>query len=431
MLSKNIRTLCGKYRNALQGCACRSFSAEPKFKSGTSVDTHLHQLKRPVRRKRPARKFLDGIEKRTRGSLVSTTLDEMENDQDFQLTLKNLKKIGQRALTLEEKKRRRRALDKLGVPGFDEILEQNDFKLERTQTDVFQINIGLYCNQACNHCHVESSPKRKETMTREVADRCLELIRNSPSIHTVDITGGAPELNEQFRYMVQKIREFDENMKIIDRCNLTVLYEPDQEDLSDFLAAHKVDIVASLPCYSAKNVNFQRGSGVFDRSIRALVELNTKGYGLPNSDLKLDLVYNPLGGFLPPDQDELEKKYKEELYEVFGIEFNNLFAFTNMPIKRFADFLFRRGELKKYMSLLVQNFNPATCEDLMCINYVNVNWNGVIYDCDFNQQLDMALLTSKSNDMTVFDIENTDELLNHKILTDSHCFGCTAGRGSS
>jgi len=437
MLVKYLRTLCGNsiyHKSILQECIgiLPSFRYVSSFKSGTSVDTHAHKLKRPVRRKPPAKaKFLKGLKERTQGSLVPQVLDEMAIDKDFQITAAALKKHGQKALTREEKKRRRRALNGLGIPGFDDIVKQNGTTLERQQAEVFQINIGIYCNQACNHCHVESSPKRKETMSRETADRCLEVIQNSPSIKMIDITGGAPELNEQFRYMVGKIREFNKDIKIIDRCNLTVLYEPGQEDLSDFLVSHNVDIIASLPCYSAKNVNFQRGSGVFDRSIRALLELNDKGYGQSEDKLTLDLVYNPIGAFLPPDQKELEKKYKEELFDEFGIEFNKLFAFSNMPIKRFADFLFRRGELQDYMSLLVQNFNVDTIQELMCLNYVNVNWNGNIYDCDFNQQLDMTFTSKSNNDLTVFDIESTDDLLDKKIQTDSHCFGCTAGVGFS
>ena len=326
-------------------------------------------------------------------------------------------------MTLEEKKRLRRSLDDLQVPSFWEFIgEQGRQSLQRQASTVFQVNIGLYCNQACNHCHVESSPKRSETMSRETVDRCLHIIRNSPSITTLDITGGAPELNREFRYLVQQAHGL--GIEIIDRCNLTVLEEPQQEDLSEFLAAHGVRIVASLPCYSAKNVNTQRGKGVFERSIRGLQRLNELGYG---KELSLDLVYNPLGAFLPPPQESLEEKYKQELKEHFNIEFNNLFTLANMPIKRFADFLYRRNELQDYMGLLVESFNASTVPGLMCTNHVNVGWDGQIYDCDFNQQLAIDMASGVS----VFDIESVSELLKHRIETDSHCFGCTAGMDSS
>jgi radical SAM/Cys-rich protein len=277
-------------------------------------------------------------------------------------------------MSLEERKVRRRALDKLGVPDFGQFLEEAGVahQLARKQTEVFQVNIGLYCNQACSHCHVESSPKRTESMTRETVDRCLELMANTPSLHTLDITGGAPELNPEFRRLVTKARSELPHIKdIIDRCNLTVLMEPGQEDLPEFLAEHNVRVVASLPCYSAKNVNQQRGKGVFDRSINALRILNSLGYAQPGTGLHLDLVYNPLGAFLPPPQEALEEKYREELMEAFGISFNSLFTITNQPIKRFADFLHRRNELQGYMDLLVRNFNADTVEGLMCGNTVS------------------------------------------------------------
>lgn len=394
----------------------------------TSLNIHEHQLTRPQREKKWA--GLRGLKARTAGSLVPETLAEMETDEEFKLTAQALKKHGQKKLTLEEKKKRRRALDGMGLPSFEDTLRANKCMplLDRIQTETFQINIGLYCNQACNHCHVESSPKRKEMMSREVVDECLRIIAASPSVKTVDITGGAPELNENFRYLVEGCKALGK--EVIDRCNLTVLQEPGQEDLAQFLAKHKVRVIASLPCYSLKNVDQQRGKGVFDRSIQGLIDLNEIGYG-SDPELGLDLVYNPLGGFLPPEQTALEAKYKEELEEHFGIVFNNLFCFTNMPIKRFADFLYRRGELEEYMSLLVRNFNPETVENVMCRNYLSVSWDGTIYDCDFNQQLAMDISHNKKDGVSVFDIKNTDELLKSKIALDSHCYGCTAGAGSS
>lgn len=391
----------------------------------TSVDVHEHKLKRPERKKKQW-VGLDGLKARTSGSLVPDTLAAMEGDDEFKITAQQLRKQGQKKLTLAEKKLRRRALHELGVPDFKDFCTENDKleTLDRVATEVLQINIGLYCNQACNHCHVESSPKRKEMMSREVVERCLVLLENSPSITTVDITGGAPELNENFRYLVEGATAL--GREVIDRCNLTVLQEPGQEDLAQFLKQHKVRVVASLPCYSLKNVDSQRGKGVFDRSIQGLLDLNKLGYGT-DPDLGLDLVYNPLGGFLPPEQSALEAKYTEELKEHFGIVFNNLFCFTNMPIKRFADFLHRRGELKNYMDLLVRNFNPHAVDQLMCRNYLSVSWTGMLYDCDFNQQIDMDI----GEGVSIFDIDNTADLLDSEIALDSHCYGCTAGAGSS
>jgi len=360
--------------------------------------------------------------------LIPDTLKEMQEDEEFQFTVAALKEMGQKKLTREEKKKRARALDNLGVPSFgDFITTKQGGASQRVPATVFQVNIGLYCNQACAHCHVESSPKRTEMMDEATVDRCLEVIANSPSIQTVDITGGAPELNANFRRLVEGARALGK--ETIDRCNLTVLSEPGQEDLADFLASNQVRVVASLPCYSAKNVNTQRGSGVFERSISGLQELNEKGYG--REALGLDLVYNPIGAFLPPDQASLEEKYKQELMELFGIQFNNLFTVTNMPIKRFADFLHRRGELEEYMSLLVRNFNSSTLPGMMCTNHINVSWDGTMYDCDFNQQLDMPAEREGNAQLTVFDIASTTELEQMAIKHDSHCFGCTAGAGSS
>jgi len=382
--------------------ALRSFcSATPKPVTPdftTSVNVGDIRLGRP---KRAA--TLKDLRSKDQGSLIPETLKDMETDTEFQINQENLKKLGQKKLTAEERKKRMRALDSLGVPAFNTFVGGS---LSRTETQIFQINIGLYCNQACNHCHVESSPQRKETMSREVAERCLHIIRNSPSIKTVDITGGAPELNEQFRYVVKEVRAM--GIEVLDRCNLTVLSEPGQEDLAKFLADNKVQIVASLPCYTEKNVNTQRGSGVFDKSISGLLELNQLGYGVKGSGLALNLVFNPSGAFLPPDQEALEAKYKEELWTQFGIEFTSLFTITNMPIKRFADFLYRRGELEEYMSLLVRNFNISTVPGLMCINHCSVSWSGNIFDCDFNQQLDLPMGQNKAGkQLSVFDILKT------------------------
>ena len=262
-------------------------------------------------------------------------------------------------------------------------------------------------------------------MSHEVAEQCVRLLDQSPSIHTLDLTGGAPELNPEFRWLVEQGRK--RNLRVIDRCNLTVLLEKGQEDLSEFLAKNKVNVVASLPCYSEKNVNQQRGSGVFDSSIQALRMLNALGYGRPDSGLELDLVYNPNGAFLPPDQLNLERDYKLRLKEDFDIDFNHLYTITNMPIKRFAEHLYRKGDLDAYMNLLVQSFNPSTIDGVMCRDTVSVSWEGKLFDCDFNQQLNLGM----TSPMTVFDIQSVNDLVAIDISVDNHCFGCTAGAGSS
>lgn len=382
-------------------------------------------------------------------SLVSETLEALELDDDFQETSKRLNDIGVAGMTKEERAQRRRALVDLGVPDFLDFISEKQCGTEmegmpkitsqgliRKSPTLLQVNIGLYCNQACGHCHVESSPLRTaEKMSSETVIQILKLLKNTPSIKFLDITGGAPELNENFRMLVSMARDLRpdvEDLEIIDRCNLTVLQEPGQEDLVEFLVKNKVRVIASLPCYSAGNVDKQRGGGVFDRSISALLAFNQNGYGKTN-DLKLDLVYNPLGAFLPPEQEGLEKKYKEELMSNFGIEFNELYTMTNMPIKRFADFLHRRGELKEYMDLLVRNFNLDTTKSLMCLDTVSVGWDGKIFDCDFNQQLGYGIGTNDihKGGKSVFDIESYGELMKEPIKNDNHCFGCTAGMGSS
>lgn len=335
----------------------------------TSIDIDKHRLEK---KQRWERKDLFGT------SLLDQTLQEMENDEGFKITTERLEKIGAAGMTKEERAQRRRALDALGVPDFNTFLAEKlgtDGSLKRKAPTVFQLNVGLYCNQACAHCHVESSPLRKETMTAEVVAQCLKLLKDTPSITTLDITGGAPELQKEFRFLVKMARELRPDVDIIDRCNLTVLQEPGQEDLVEFLKENKVHVIASLPCYSAENVNTQRGNGVFERSIAALLALNEAGYG---SDLPLDLVYNPLGAFLPPPQASLESKYKEVLEENFGILFNSLFTMTNMPVKRFADFLHRRDELKDYMDLLVRNFNGGTTDSLMCMDTISVGYDGQV-----------------------------------------------------
>lgn len=380
----------------------------------TSVLTHEHRLgESKADKARKERRALARSRQDISGSLVEKTLEEMDSTGN---QVKHLSR--------EERKARRRSLD--GMPSFQSFLSA---PLMRKPTSIFQINIGLYCNQACSHCHVESSPRRlKEQMTRETVDRCLKVLENSPSITTVDITGGAPELNKNFRYLVEQVRKLGGNkLDIIDRCNLTVLSEPGQEDLAQFLKENRVHVVASLPCYGPDNVDNQRGNGVFDRSIAALLTLNELGYGAPDSGLRLDLVYNPIGPFLPPEQSQLETQYKKQLDEKFGIQFNNLFCITNMPIKRFADFLHRRGELREYMDLLINNFNASTVDSVMCRDTLSVRYDGALYDCDFNQQLDLAL----HKKLSIFDISTTQDIEADEIHTRAHCFGCTSGAGSS
>jgi radical SAM/Cys-rich protein len=298
--------------------------------------------------------------------------------------------------------------------------------LRRARPTTLQVNVGKRCNQACHHCHVEAGPRRTERMDARVAERVLRVLDASPSVESVDITGGAPELSAQFRGLVRGARELGRG--VIDRCNLTVLFEPGQEDTPEFLADHGVRVIASLPCYSKENVEAQRGRGVFERSIAALRRLNDLGYAQPGSPLVLDLVYNPLGPFLPPDQSELERRYKQELADGHGVRFDRLLTLANMPIKRFADALARDGATEAYLSLLVNHFNPAAVEGLMCRTLVSVGYDGRLYDCDFNQMLELPLGAGPA---TIFDVEDLQALAGGAIATATHCFGCTAGAGSS
>ena len=312
-------------------------------------------------------------------------------------------------------------------PDFEDVLFQNGLGLLRREaTTTLQVNVGKRCNQACHHCHVEAGPKRTEIMPRHVAERVLKILAQSPSAQTVDMTGGAPELNPNFRFLVTESRRLGRH--VIDRCNLTVLYEPGMEDLAEFLADNEVEIIASLPCYTPANVDRQRGRWVFEKSVDALRELNRLGYGLPNSPRILNLVYNPLGASLPPPQERLELDYKRELRSQYGIEFHRLYTLTNMPIKRFAEFLDQNGRYGEYMRLLVNHFIPDTVSGLMCRSLASVGWDGRLYDCDFNQMLEIPLGAGWK---TIWDIESLTDLSNKRISTASHCFGCAAGAGSS
>lgn len=311
------------------------------------------------------------------------------------------------------------------IPAFDAMVEQSGLAaLRKGEITTVQINVGKICNQACQHCHVDAGPRRTESMTTRTAERVLSLLKSSPSVNTVDITGGAPELNPNFRRLVAESRT--QRLHVIDRCNLTILLERGFKDLPIFLARNQVEVIASLPCYTRDNVDAQRGRGVFDKSIEALQLLNRLGYGIDPA-LPLNLVYNPLGTSLPPSQGALEADYKRHLQEDFGIHFNRLFTITNMPIKRFADFLTRTGQRETYLQLLFDRFNPATLDHLMCRSLVSIAWDGQLYDCDFNQMLEMPL----TNRVTIWDVESFNAVAFKPIATRNHCFGCTAGAGSS
>jgi radical SAM/Cys-rich protein len=297
--------------------------------------------------------------------------------------------------------------------------------LRHTKTEVLQVNVGKLCNLTCVHCHVNAGPKRKEMMTRETVDRVVDWFART-EIPTIDLTGGAPEMIPDFRYFIERAKTLRPSRRVIDRCNLTILLDPGYEGPAQFLARHKVEIIASMPCYTAENVNAQRGQGVFDGSIEALRVLNSLGYG---SDLPLHLVYNPVGAFLPRPQAELEADYKRELKEHFGIVFNNLYTITNLPIARFASYLRHNNKLEEYMQLLIDNFNPATIAGLMCRNTISVSWTGEVFDCDFNQMLKMNWRNG-TGPLHLWDLDPA-AVENREIQTGNHCFGCTAGAGSS
>jgi len=344
-------------------------------------------------------------------------------------TVREMKANGVTPYTQEEREDLLAELNQCGdFPKFATKLHESGSNLKRTNTVVLQANIGLYCNQACTHCHVDSSPKRKEMMSKEVTDKCIEIIKNSPTIKVVDLTGGAPELNREFRHWVTECRAL--GLEVIDRCNLTVLLEPTQSDLVEFLAANQVHIIASLPCYLEDNVDKQRGNSVFQRSIKALRMLNRAGYG-QGTGLKLDLVYNPTGIHLPPPQEKLKPAYEKYLQENYGIHFDNLHCITNIPINRFYDFLKSEDKVVEYMEILVNSFNPHNCDKVMCRDYLSIKWDGQIFDCDFNQQVDLIPKSADKQPITVFDVECSDDLLKVPIATSLHCFGCTAGAGSA
>ena len=313
---------------------------------------------------------------------------------------------------------------------FAQKLAEHSISLSRGRPEILQVNVGKLCNLTCMHCHVNAGPKRKEIMARKTIDRIIDWLART-DVPTVDLTGGAPEMIPDFRYFIEQVKSLLPHRHIIDRCNLTILLERGYEDLAAFLARNEVEVIASMPCYTPENVNAQRGEGVFEGSIAALQVLNSLGYGI-DPDLLLHLIYNPVGAFLPPSQNELEADYKRELKKHFGIVFNNLYTLTNLPIGRFASYLWHNNKLDEYMELLIQAFNPATIDGLMCRNTVSVGWRGEVYDCDFNQQLGMqwSRCNGGNKPMFLWDVD-PDSLQDRQIMTGDHCFGCTAGAGSS
>lgn len=299
--------------------------------------------------------------------------------------------------------------------------------LTPSNIEIFQLNIGKLCNQTCAHCHVDAGPDRKEEqMSRENLEQCLKIIGAIPSIKIVDITGGAPEMNAHFRWFVEECTKLGK--EVMDRCNLTIIMANKKyHDLPEFFAKHRVHIVSSLPYYNKNRTDRQRGDGVFEDSIKALQMLNKVGYGKDGTGLKLDLVYNPAGAFLPGDQASLEAEFKRQLKRKYDITFNQLFAITNLPISRFLDYLIQTEKYEDYMQTLVEAYNPATVSNLMCRSTISVSWDGHLYDCDFNQMLDLKVASSSSH-ISNFDI---DALSDRKIVLNQHCYGCTAGSGSS
>ena len=313
------------------------------------------------------------------------------------------------------------------LPTFkDKISETSQFPIKAKKLEILQINVGYMCNQVCDHCHVDAGPDRKEIMTRDTMRQCLEVIKNSGA-HTLDLTGGAPEMNPDFRWFVEEAAKVGIKDFIV-RSNLTIIRANKKYyDLPEFFKKHNVHVVSSMPHWTRGKTDKQRGDGVFDKSIKALQELNAVGYGMPDSDLRLDLVYNPSGAFLPGDQAAMEKDFKKALMDDFGIEFHNLFAITNLPIARFLDYLIASENYEDYMYSLVEAYNPAAVQNVMCTNTLSVSWDGYLFDSDFNQMLELPV-NSKSKHISEY---KTELLEGRNIIISQHCYGCTAGAGSS
>ncbi len=319
-----------------------------------------------------------------------------------------------------------RILEGVGqLPRFDSVLQGHGMELlESEGIDILQVNVGKMCNMTCVHCHVDAGPDRREIMTRETIDQCLAAVRMG-GITTVDLTGGAPEMNPDFKYFVSSARQL--GCHVIDRCNLTILLVKGYHGMAEFLAENNVEIVASLPCYLQENADSQRGDGSFQKSLDALRLLNSLNYGTGNPDRMLTLVYNPVGPTLPPDQRQLEATYREQLAQRYDIHFDRLFTITNMPISRYLEYLLETGAYEPYMEKLVSAFNPAAAKGVMCLKMLSVGWNGRLYDCDFNQMLELPTAGGLSRHIADFDF---DRLSRRKIMTGRHCFGCTAAAGS-
>lgn len=307
------------------------------------------------------------------------------------------------------------------------LLNSSFPEIRRNRLETIQVNLGFKCNQRCLHCHVNAGPNRKEMISLDNIKLLLKILSDKP-ITTLDITGGAPEMHPDFNYLVQEAHAL--GVQVIDRCNLTILNEPGYENMVEFLAEHKVEIVASLPCYLEENVDAQRGSGVYKSSIAALKKLNAIGYGKEDSGLKLNLVYNPTGPALPPPQESLTADYKNELLHRHGILFNHLFTITNMPIKRFGSTLISNGQFEEYMQLLKESHQAKNLENVMCKSLLSVSWEGYIYDCDFNQMLNLPLILNGDQRTHLRDLLKND-VANNQIMVADHCYGCTAGSGSS
>ena len=313
------------------------------------------------------------------------------------------------------------------LPTFkNKISETNQFPLKAKTLEILQINVGYMCNQVCEHCHVDAGPDRKEIMTKETMQQILDVIKTTGA-HTLDLTGGAPEMNPNFRWFVEEASKIGVQDFIV-RSNLTIIRANKKYyDLPDFFKKHNIHVVSSMPHWTRGKTDKQRGEGVFDMSIKALQELNAVGYGMPNSDLKLDLVYNPSGAFLPGDQMAMEKDFKKALLEDFEIQFHNLFAITNLPISRFLDYLIASENYEDYMFNLVEAYNPMAVENVMCTNTLSVSWDGYLFDCDFNQMLELSV-NSKAKHISEY---KTELLEGRNIVISQHCYGCTAGAGSS
>ncbi len=311
------------------------------------------------------------------------------------------------------------------TPFQDKLKESHLFPLTVTDVDIFQINVGKMCNQVCKHCHVDAGPDRKEIMTRETMQQCLDAI-DKTNCSTVDLTGGAPEMNPEFRWFVEQLSS--KGKKIIVRCNLTIIVANKKyNDLPEFFKKHKIEVVSSLPYFTSAKTDAQRGDGVFDQSIRALKMLNAVGYGIEGSGLTLDLVYNPSGAFLPPEQSALQADFKKKLKDRFDIDFNSLYAITNLPISRYLEYLVASDNYNDYMEKLVNAYNPLAAANVMCRNTISIGWDGYIFDCDFNQMLDLKV-AAKGQHLSEFNLE---ALRNRKVIVNQHCYGCTAGAGSS